>query len=93
MGFFPTKTKLSSLVDGAKTEFDSDANIQHFLSYSRQGAKALPRASLQYAVDKVPVAQWLPKYIWKWLLNDLIAGLTVGVMLASPISILHACIN
>jgi sodium-independent sulfate anion transporter 11 len=88
MDSLPTRTKMNTLVDKARTEIETDANIHHFLSYSTQGAKALPRASLQYAVDKVPVVQWLPKYIWKWLLNDLVAGLTVGIMLVSRSSVL-----
>jgi sodium-independent sulfate anion transporter 11 len=86
-------TKMNSMMDTARTEIESDANIHHFLSYSRQGAKALPEASLQYAVDKVPFAQWLPKYIWKWLLNDMVAGLTVGVMLVSRSPTSQRCVD
>jgi sodium-independent sulfate anion transporter 11 len=32
-------------------------------------------------VDKVPIVRWLPKYSPKWLLNDVIAGITIGVLL------------
>jgi sodium-independent sulfate anion transporter 11 len=32
-------------------------------------------------VDKVPIVRWLPKYSRKWLLNDVIAGITIGVLL------------
>jgi len=46
-----------------------------------QGARALPTASAYYAIDKLPIIGWLPKYNYRWLVNDVIAGLTVGLML------------
>jgi hypothetical protein len=31
-----------------------------------------------YIHDLFPSAQWLPRYNWRWLLGDAIAGLTIG---------------
>jgi sodium-independent sulfate anion transporter 11 len=41
----------------------------------------LPRATGKYLVDKVPVVHWAPQYNLRWLANDALAGITVGVML------------
>jgi len=43
--------------------------------------KQLPSASARYLLQKAPIIQWLPKYSPRWLINDAIAGLTVGVIL------------
>jgi sodium-independent sulfate anion transporter 11 len=29
----------------------------------------------------VPIVSWLPRYNHRWLVNDFIAGLTIGIML------------
>ncbi|KAK3988917.1 sulfate transporter family-domain-containing protein [Cladorrhinum sp. PSN332] len=46
-----------------------------------KGARALPRASAEYVLDKFPIIGWLPRYNYRWLVNDVIAGLTIGLML------------
>jgi sodium-independent sulfate anion transporter 11 len=46
-----------------------------------RGGKALPGATGRYLVQKVPVVQWIPNYMPKWIVNDAVAGLTVGVLL------------
>lgn len=51
--------------------------------------RALPSASAQYLVEKVPVVHWLPKYNPRWILNDMLAGITVGVLLI-PQSLAYA---
>jgi sodium-independent sulfate anion transporter 11 len=68
-----------------KRKIQNDPNLQRVQSYSRRAAKALPRASLEYAVEKVPIVQWLPRYSPRWIWNDLVAGLTVGVLLVCTI--------
>jgi sodium-independent sulfate anion transporter 11 len=45
------------------------------------GARAAPRAAVEYATEKVPIVGWLPRYNPRWLINDVIAGLTLGLML------------
>lgn len=32
-------------------------------------------------LDRFPIIGWLPKYNPRWLINDFIAGLTIGLML------------
>lgn len=46
-----------------------------------EGARAFPSASRQYLLDKVPIVGWLPRYNPRWIVNDIIAGLTVGLMM------------
>ncbi|KAL2159076.1 hypothetical protein VTH06DRAFT_2835 [Thermothelomyces fergusii] len=45
------------------------------------GAHALPGAAAEYVTDKFPIIGWLPRYRPRWLINDVIAGLTIGLML------------
>ena len=45
--------------------------------------------STEYVFEKVPIVSWLPRYDYRWLLNDLIAGLTLGIMLI-PQSLAYA---
>ncbi|KAI8393834.1 sulfate transporter family-domain-containing protein [Radiomyces spectabilis] len=40
----------------------------------------LPRSSRNYAVSLFPIATWIHRYNLQWLVRDLIAGLTVGVV-------------
>lgn len=65
-----------------KRDFETDENINRARSYARRGAHALPSATAEYIIEKAPVVQWLPRYAPKWLLNDVIAGLTIGVMMS-----------
>ncbi|RBR09361.1 uncharacterized protein FIESC28_09969 [Fusarium coffeatum] len=68
-------------LDKAKSDLRSDANWNRAARLSVKGAKALPSGTVQYISDKVPIVGWLPKYNPRWLVNDLIAGLTLGLML------------
>jgi sodium-independent sulfate anion transporter 11 len=38
--------------------------------YVSQGARALPSASANYLLEKVPAVHWLPRYNPRWILND-----------------------
>lgn len=64
-----------------KEDLRTDYNWNRAARLSIKGARALPSASLHYAVEKFPIVGWLPRYDRRWLINDLIAGLTVGLML------------
>jgi sodium-independent sulfate anion transporter 11 len=61
--------------------FETDENIQRASRHLRNGARAFPSATGRYLIEKVPVVQWISKYAPRWIVNDLIAGLTVGVIL------------
>jgi sodium-independent sulfate anion transporter 11 len=71
------KVDFSSIKQGIK----DDNTIHHTTSQIRRTTKQLPSASARYLLQKAPIIQWLPKYSPRWLINDAIAGLTVGVIL------------
>ena len=64
-----------------KSEVQNDENLIRARRYAVQGFRALPSATAQYIVEKVPIVQWLPKYSPRWLPDDVIAGITLGVLL------------
>lgn len=71
------KAKLSSI----KQAFKTDPNLTNARRGIVRGVKALPGATGRYLIQKVPVVQWLPQYSPIWLVNDFIAGITVGFLL------------
>lgn len=69
------------LVDSVKNDLKTDVTWNRVGRLGVKGAKAFPSASVQYVLDKVPIVGWLPRYNPRWILNDIIAGLTLGLML------------
>ncbi|KAF7563375.1 hypothetical protein G7046_g733 [Stylonectria norvegica] len=69
------------LFETVKSDLRNDVTWNRVARLSLSGAKALPAGSAQYAVEKFPIIGWLPKYNARWILNDVIAGLTIGLML------------
>lgn len=65
----------------ARQLFSTDQNLQNGRRHSARAARALPRATGHYIVEKVPVVHWAPHYNPRWLLTDALAGITIGVML------------
>ncbi|KAH8646482.1 sulfate permease [Tricladium varicosporioides] len=59
----------------------TDTTTNRVKNFVVEGAPKLPSATAHYLLDKLPIIQWLPHYHPSWLLNDFIAGLTIGVML------------
>ncbi|KAG1199825.1 hypothetical protein G6F70_004568 [Rhizopus microsporus] len=49
----------------------------------------LPKATSNYLINLVPIAQWIHQYRLSWLVQDMIAGITVG-MLIVPQGIAYA---
>nr|EAQ71607.1 hypothetical protein MGCH7_ch7g1014 [Pyricularia oryzae 70-15] len=72
---------MAKYVDAAKQDLREDVTWQKAGRLSRRGIKEFPEASVQYLLDKAPIIGWLPKYNPRWLINDAIAGLTLGLML------------
>ncbi|KAF7193470.1 putative sulfate permease C3H7.02 [Pseudocercospora fuligena] len=72
---------MNRITGRVKEDFKTDYNWNRAARLSAKGARALPSASLHYVTEKFPIIGWLPRYDWRWLINDLIAGLTVGLML------------
>lgn len=58
-----------------------DTTLQQTTQYARRAVSAFPSASGRYLLEKAPVIQWLTKHLPRWLINDAIAGVTVGVIL------------
>ena len=69
--------------------FETDVTWHKAFDLGGKGALALPRATAEYIVEKVPIVGWLPRYDYRWLINDVIAGLTLGIMLI-PQSLAYA---
>ena len=64
-----------------KYELRSDENLTRARHGIVRGVRAVPSATGQYLIQKVPVVQWLPNYKPMWIFNDAGAGITVGVLL------------
>ncbi|PNS15259.1 Sulfate permease 2 [Sphaceloma murrayae] len=73
----------------AKHSFETDVTWERVAIYSTRGIRATPRVALEYVVDKVPIVGWLPRYNPRWLISDVVAGLTLGIMLI-PQSLAYA---
>jgi solute carrier family 26 (sodium-independent sulfate anion transporter), member 11 len=72
-----------------KEDFRTDHTWNRVFSLGRRGARATPEAAKYYVLDKFPVIGWLPKYNYRWIISDIIAGLTLGIMLI-PQSLAYA---
>ena len=68
-------------VKAAVNDVKTDYNWNRAIRLTVRGAKSVPRASLYYAEEKLPILGWLPKYDYRWIVNDVIAGITIGLML------------
>ncbi|KAK3116862.1 hypothetical protein LTR53_002356 [Teratosphaeriaceae sp. CCFEE 6253] len=69
------------LVDSVTDDLRTDVNWNRAGSVAAKGARALPLGTKYYVLDKFPIIGWLPRYDPKWIVNDVIAGLTLGLML------------
>ncbi|KAK0702539.1 sulfate transporter family-domain-containing protein [Apiosordaria backusii] len=72
---------MKKYLDSAKNALRTDFTWNRVGRLTRKGARALPEASAHYVLDKFPIIGWLPRYNYRWLINDIIAGLTIGLML------------
>lgn len=62
------------------TSLQTDPNWNRLFSWYEPIKRRLPSAAAEYVVEKFPVAQWLPHYNYRWALQDIIGGVTIGVM-------------
>ncbi|KAF2855891.1 sulfate permease [Plenodomus tracheiphilus IPT5] len=67
----------------------TDTTLQRTVRYGAKAIRAAPSVAGQYLIEKAPVVHWLPRYNPRWLLNDTLAGITVGVLLI-PQSLAYA---
>lgn len=70
-----------AFISNLKEQVATDDTLRRTSKYGRRAAKALPTAAPKYLLAKVPVVSWLPRYSPKWIINDVIAGVTMGVLL------------
>jgi sodium-independent sulfate anion transporter 11 len=67
----------------------TDVTLQRTVRYGAKAVRAAPSVTGNYLLERVPIVHWLPKYNPRWLLNDILAGVTVGVLLI-PQSLAYA---
>lgn len=72
-----------------KNAIVNDITLQRTVRYTVKGVRSSPSVASQYLQERVPIIHWLPKYNPRWLLNDTLAGITVGVLLI-PQSLAYA---
>ena len=75
--------------ESVKNDIKTDVTWNRVARLSVKGVRAAPGAGAHYVAEKFPVIGWLPKYNYRWLINDLVAGLTLAVMLI-PQSLAYA---
>ncbi|KAK0307928.1 hypothetical protein LTR29_016980 [Friedmanniomyces endolithicus] len=69
------------VVDQITDDLRTDVTWNRVGTVTAKGARALPLGTKHYLLDKVPIVGWLPKYNLRWIVNDVIAGLTLGLLL------------
>ncbi|QUC17408.1 uncharacterized protein UV8b_01649 [Ustilaginoidea virens] len=75
------KPKLSQVKQRALEALRNDANWNRVARCIGRASRRLPSATADYLAEKLPVAQWLPHYDYRWIVRDAIGGITVGAML------------
>ncbi|KAF2754725.1 sulfate permease-like protein [Pseudovirgaria hyperparasitica] len=83
------KETLRKKTDEIKKELRNDETLDKARRYANTGFRSAPSVAGEYLYEKLPVIQWLPRYRPQWVINDFIAGLTVGIMLI-PQSLAYA---
>ncbi|OCT53379.1 putative sulfate permease [Cladophialophora carrionii] len=77
------------LYERIKDDVKNDVNWNRVARVGVRGLRATPSAAKTYVTDKVPIIGWLPRYNYRWLLTDFVAGLTLSLMLI-PQSLAYA---
>ncbi|KAG9230138.1 SulP family sulfate permease [Amylocarpus encephaloides] len=73
--------KFTGSWEATKQYIRTDENLSRARFLVVNGAKRFPSSAGSYLLDKVPVVQWLPNYSPKWFFNDVVAGVTVALLL------------
>ncbi|RMZ26226.1 hypothetical protein D0859_09711 [Hortaea werneckii] len=72
---------MAKLVDRMVEDVRTDYTWNRVGRLAKKGAAKTPTAAAHYTLDKFPIIGWLPRYNPRWIVNDVIAGLTIGLML------------
>ena len=62
-------------------KFRLDENFSRAGKGIVKGARGFGPGAVRYLIAKVPIVQWLPNYSPRWIIADLIAGQSVGLLL------------
>jgi sodium-independent sulfate anion transporter 11 len=62
-------------------KFRKDANFSRVGKGVVLGARGIRAGTGRYLTNKIPIVQWIPAYVPKWLISDVIAGQSVGLLL------------
>ncbi|PNY29685.1 sulfate permease [Tolypocladium capitatum] len=73
--------RLGAAKESVARAYRTDPNINRAKSWAGPGRRRIPSATAEYLAEKLPILQWLPRYDYRWMLQDALAGITVGVML------------
>lgn len=66
------------VVDHAINDVRTDYTWNRAGRLAKRGLRATPTTAAHYIIDKAPIVGWLPRYNPRWIINDVIAGLTIG---------------
>jgi len=69
------------IIDRAVNDVRTDYTWNRVGRLAGRWTRAAPTTAAHYCIDKFPIIGWLPRYNPRWLVNDGIAGLTIGLML------------
>jgi sodium-independent sulfate anion transporter 11 len=58
-----------------------DPNLTRAVRGVKYASKELRAGTGNWMLKKVPIVQWLPAYMPKWIAGDAIAGISVGLLL------------
>ncbi|RMY79277.1 hypothetical protein D0862_13201 [Hortaea werneckii] len=72
---------MAKVVDRMVEDVRTDYTWNRVGRLAKKGAAKTPTAAAHYTLDKFPIIGWLPRYNPRWIVNDVIAGLTIGLML------------
>ncbi|POS83481.1 hypothetical protein EPUL_005851, partial [Erysiphe pulchra] len=84
----PRESKMH-LKDRIYNDFKTDPTLARIKSMTSDATKSLPSSTVTYFIDKLPIIKWLPKYTSNWLMHDIVAGTTIGLLLI-PQSLAYA---
>lgn len=76
-----TRFSVGERVERFKEVVRTDTTTHRAVNLVSGCCPKLPRATAVYLANKVPIIWWLPHYHPSWLMQDFLAGLTIGVML------------
>lgn len=72
---------MKKVYERVKDDLKTDVTWNRVARCAKEGVRAAPGAAKLYVLEKAPIVGWLPRYNYRWVLNDFVAGLTLALML------------